>query len=196
MRMFNTPRLILWAIVMALVTTALATNAQAGFFSFSHKDTSGMKGKTLYTQENMYSLKGKVVTWVNYHVDTLIPVNTPVVINYVGGSSMSFTIKATGQKLRLKNSRHSGLDGEAWTKRHFGPNRVDLHKFSRLEQEAIAAAEVRKGMSKAAVLVAYGYPPAHRTPSLKANRWLYWINRWNKVAVVFDDYGHVTQIIN
>ena len=31
-----------------------------------------------------------------------------------------------------------------------------------------------------------GYPPAHRTPSLDANEWYYWRNRWKQFVVVFD----------
>lgn len=188
-------RLIVLTILMAMVGAGCTTTGGLGFAERMHPNA--LDGKTLYTQVNMYSLKGKVVTWVNYHVDTLIPVNTPVVIDGIGDSSMIFTIKATGQKLQLKNrEKYSKLNGEAWTKRHFGFHRVDLRRFSRAEREAIAAAQVRVGMSKASVLVAYGYPPAHRTPSLKDKRWLYWINRWNKVAVVFDSRGRVAQVIN
>jgi len=148
---------------------------------------SDLEGQTLFTQVNIYSLKGKVVTWVNYHVDALIPVNSKVLIERISSSGVVFTVEKTGQRLKLKNkSRHSGLSGEEWANKHFSAKKVNLSKFSKSERQAIKIAKVKKGMSKKAVLVAYGYPPAHKTPSLEASQWLYWITRWNKIIVTFD----------
>jgi len=78
------------------------------------------------------------------------------------------------------------LSGEDWANKHFGLKKVNLSEFSKLERNAIAMAEVKKGMSKKAVLAAYGYPPAHKTPSLEGSKWLYWITRWNKIVVTFE----------
>ena len=151
------------------------------------------EGETRYTQVNMYSLKGKQLTWVNYKVDTLIPVNTEVLVKTSRWAGASIIIKATGQKLEFKNrERHSGLTDEAWAAKHFGSHKVDLSQFAKLEREAINLAQVEIGMSKKAVIVARGYPPAHRTPSLEAPEWLYWQNRWNKKAVRFDSNGKVS----
>ncbi|OIO74040.1 MAG: hypothetical protein AUJ57_03240 [Zetaproteobacteria bacterium CG1_02_53_45] len=155
----------------------------------------GLKGKTLYTQVNIYSLKGKSVTWVNYQVDSLIPVNTEVTVNYARKSGLAFTIKKTGQKLELNNKkRHSGLDDIAWANKHLGEEMVDLSKFTDFERDAIHAAQVKTGMSRDAVIVSRGYPPAHKTPDLNASEWLYWHNRWNKMAVTFDADGKVSGI--
>lgn len=154
-------------------------------------------GRVLYTQVNIHSLKGKTVTWVNYQVESLIPVNTEVTIDAISGSKITFTINETGQQLKLKNKqRRSGMDGLAWAKKHFGPRRVALGKFTRNERDAIERATARKGISKDAVITALGYPPAHQTPSLKNNYWLYWRNRWDKFGVNFDKAGKVTQIKN
>jgi hypothetical protein len=45
---------------------------------------------------------------------------------------------------------------------------------------------VEPGMTKAEVLMAIGYPPAHRTPSLESPIWTYWRNRWETFMVYFD----------
>ena len=45
---------------------------------------------------------------------------------------------------------------------------------------------VEPGMTKAEVLMALGYPPAHRTPSLEQPIWTYWRNRWDVFMVYFD----------
>jgi len=154
---------------------------------------SDMKGKELYTQVNMYALKGNV-TWVNYSAGALIPVNTVVVVRKVYGGA-TYTLKETGQKLKLKNRKNrSGLTNQQWSEKHFAETKVDLSKFSKLEQDAIASGMVKIGMSKDAVIVSRGYPPAHKTPSLNLPQWRYWKTRFNTIAVSFDSNNKVSRI--
>jgi hypothetical protein len=42
------------------------------------------------------------------------------------------------------------------------------------------------GMTRAEVLMAIGYPPAHRTPSLDASPWRYWVDPSDTFDVYFD----------
>lgn len=63
--------------------------------------------------------------------------------------------------------------------RSFGENPVDLSRFSTEEQAAIRAGRVEPGLSKEAVIVARGYPPAHKTPDLESDDWHYWNGRFN-----------------
>lgn len=72
-------------------------------------------------------------------------------------------------------------------KRTFASTKVSLEQFTELERKAIRAGEVKAGMSKAAVIVAIGYPPKHRTASLESDSWRYWQNRFNTFVVVFKD---------
>jgi hypothetical protein len=51
---------------------------------------------------------------------------------------------------------------------------------------AIEHAQVVPGMTRDEVLMAIGYPPAHRTPSLESSTWTYWANRWESFMVNFD----------
>ena len=41
-------------------------------------------------------------------------------------------------------------------------------------------------MTKQQVIMALGYPPAHRTPSIDGPMWTYWANRWATFEVYFD----------
>ena len=56
------------------------------------------------------------------------------------------------------------------------------NKFAKQIEQGL----VEPGMSKAEVLMALGYPPAHRTPSLEQPIWTYWRNRWDVFMVYFD----------
>lgn len=159
------------------------------------KGSESFTGIKLYTQVNTWSIKSKVLTWANYHVDSIMPVNTEVVARKIAIDRVLFINEVTGRKMVLKNKpKRSGLDGLGWTMLHFGPEPVDLKVFTEDEREAIRMGNVRKGMSRDAVLVAFGYPPLQLTPDLKANTWVYWFNRRDKVWVRFNDDGIVSDV--
>ena len=61
------------------------------------------------------------------------------------------------------------------------------------DREGVERGKALVGMGKEAVVLAIGYPPPHVTPSLDANRWVYWKNRFNRMAVIFAD-GRVTAL--
>ena len=56
------------------------------------------------------------------------------------------------------------------------------NKFAKQIEQGI----VEPGMTKADVLLAIGYPPAHRTASIEQPIWTYWRNRWDVFMVYFD----------
>lgn len=56
------------------------------------------------------------------------------------------------------------------------------------EIQAIKLGTIVNGMSKKAVLVAYGYPPEHRTASTFSNYWIYWRNKFRTFRVCFDKH--------
>ena len=50
---------------------------------------------------------------------------------------------------------------------------------------AVRNGDMRKGMTKELVLLARGHPPAHETPSIEGDRWVYWSSRFVKLTIVF-----------
>ncbi len=184
---------------LAILLSALLFQGGCAMMTSTEDKTAAgkLEGKIVYTQVNIHSLKGKIVSWINYQIDSLVPVNTAVTIDEISGAKVVFTIKETGQTLHLKNkTKHSGMSGLDWANKHLGPSPVKLDKFTKSDQEAITLAKAQKGMPKDAVLISLGYPPAHKTPSLDSPTWTYWINKWNKLAVEFGDNGKVKQVIN
>ena len=61
-------------------------------------------------------------------------------------------------------------------------------------QEGIASGRAQVGMSREGVLLAMGRPPFHANPSLDVPEWMYWRNRFARVAVQFDDKGKVINV--
>ena len=53
------------------------------------------------------------------------------------------------------------------------------------EIEAIKEGVLVEGMSKRAVLMSYGYPAEHRTPSLRSKEWIYWMNKRRSKRICF-----------
>jgi hypothetical protein len=97
-----------------------------------------------------------------------------------------FTYK--GQRIILRNRvKYTGVGIDEIAKRYFSPKKVDLSKFSEKERRAIRVAQVIPGMSKKAVLIALGTPPAHVTPSTEMNQWRYWRTRWSTFFINFKD---------
>lgn len=160
-----------------------------------HTFASNPAGEVLYTQVNMHSLKGRVVTWANYRVDTLIPVNTSIIIKPHTGKKVYFAIEDTNIRLAFKNNITSGLTGKEWLAKHASKSQVNMDNFTPLEREGIKSATVLIGMRKSAVIVARGFPPCNLTTDLTSSTWTYWVNRSDKEKIRFID-DKVSQIIH
>jgi hypothetical protein len=61
------------------------------------------------------------------------------------------------------------------------------------EVNAIKSGEIVEGMSKRAVLCCYGPPPEHVTPSLDWPVWVYWMNKFKRKKVCFDENNLTTE---
>jgi hypothetical protein len=150
------------------------------------------EGDKAYTKCGMF-FEGGVHRTTNYQKGVFIPVNTEVVLGDYNSNSIVFTSSA-GVRLKIENvedfsgEKITGIYGRAFDK-----SKTDLSKFTKTECEHIAGGEVDVGMSKAAVIVAIGYAPKHKTPSLSSNAWRYWRNRFNTFIVRFND-DKVTKI--
>ncbi len=59
--------------------------------------------------------------------------------------------------------------------------------MTKAEISAIKSGVLIEGMSKGAVLVAYGPPPERGTISLEANKWTYWHGRFDSQNICFDE---------
>jgi len=150
----------------------------------------------VYTQRNMrYNVsRGKnIVEATNYQIGILIPVNSKVTLESIDTKQIIFDYN--GLKIILRNiPKYTGIGIAKLYARYFASQKVNLDKFTSLERKAIESAQAMKGISKEALLVALGYPPAHTTPSLKMNEWKYWQSRWSTFVVKFKD-DKVEQIV-
>lgn len=140
----------------------------------------------LYTQFSLMYEKN-VHRTTNYRKGVLLPVNSEVLLLKKTGKSIVVALEG-GQQLTIENiENYSGENIDGIFARTLSAQKVDLTPFSEMERNAIAAGEVKVGMSKKAVIVAIGYPPKHKTPSLQSNQWRYWRNRFGTFVVHFEN---------
>ena len=139
---------------------------------------------------------GDEVSDANYWVGETIPAGTPIKIESVKPHQV--TIVAGGKKLTLKHEY--GTKDESFEQYlqkifvRYDPRRR-IGELPDEVQSAIAKAKVERGMTREQVLLSLGYPPAHRTPSLKDLEWTYWYNHWVTYKVLFDQRGKVTAVV-
>lgn len=145
----------------------------------------------LYTAYNMWYEHPENVSSVNYHRGAMIPAGTPVSDARASARRIKFTTANGVFTIAYSEKYHPGMTAEAFK------NRMLTNKdFAQLtagmspaEIECIKTGTVQPGVSKACVLVAYGYPPEHVTPSLDQNMWMYWQDRFRRTAVNFNEAG-------
>ncbi len=151
-------------------------------------------GKTFYTTANIWYEHPKKNYSTNYHRGAILPVGTIAKIKKVRSKEIQFTDENGQPFIITFLKKHSSHEMTIWDyfdqyfseenpMREGGP----FHKLSKDEKDNIEMGEIAVGMSKNAVLMSYGYPPSHRTPSLKSNRWIYWITRFINRPVYFVD---------
>ena len=146
-----------------------------------------------YTQVTMQYEKGKYRT-SNYRKGTLLPVNTEVELLGFTRKAIKIKLLKANQDLLIENvAKHTGETPHQAFVKLFAKRPLDLRAFSKLERKKIKQGQVAKGMTKKAVLVAIGYPPITRTPTLEANEWTYWRNRFRTFIVYFKN-GKVSHI--
>jgi len=151
-----------------------------------------------YTAHNLWYEKPENISSINYATGTMIPAGTELSsIKVVGGLGrkpfIKLTTKEGGEEFRIyfKIKFHPGVTAKEFMKRMITDKPFEqLTKgLSAKEIEAIKEGRLVVGMSKEAVIMTRGYPPEHKTSSVKNDKWLFWENRFRKKAIHFDKEG-------
>ena len=149
--------------------------------------TSSLGDGEVYMQINLWAENGRPIPTTNYHKGERIPIGSKVKILASNASQITFSYN--GQTLILQKLKHTLVGMDTVKSRTFGTTDPLASKaFSELpeaQQNAVKTGQVIAGMPKAAVLMAYGYPPEHKTPSTGSDLWLYWLDKFRTQSVMF-----------
>lgn len=179
-----------WVRLVAVALALLALSSCAG----GGGSASGLDGGDgiYYTAVNIWWYKAKRIYSTNYHTGERIRVGTQVRVTGISNKAIDFQTM-DGKEYRIVYAeRHTRQTMQELFKQYFsktnemGPG-GKFQRFTAREQEAIKAGIVERGMSKPAVLMAYGYPPSHRTASLDSDIWIYFTGLYAEHKVHFEN---------
>ncbi len=169
--------------------------------------------KQLYTAYNIWILKESNMKCINFKTGKrIIFAGTPVSNvkkvyvaksggkekNMLGGSDSNeyykkirFNIEGQRRRIRIgfESRYHRGIKIDDYLERMFTEKTFEEQTAGMTEKEILAIKNgvLVAGMSKKAVLMSYGYPPAHKTPSIEDNDWYYWMNKREVKKICFDE---------
>ena len=153
----------------------------------------------LYTSYNLFYENPQRVFSINYKKGVFLPAGTAVENIRIQRSGryrqIAFTLKESNRTFHVNFTPkyHPGKSIQAFRDALFG-NRdfaALTEGLAPAEIDAIRRGELVTGMSKRAVLICYGPPPEHATPSLDTNTWIYWTSRLMRKLVAFGATGRV-----
>ena len=189
-------RVAFWPYCLLALSLSCAASTGGGQ---GQEGAAGAVTETAYTSVNIWMERPDAILSTNYHRGTIIPAGTAVVILRRRGDQIQFRTDAGAVYKLIHAKRHSTIDLEELFRRNFSKENVMAPngKFSRLsemEKRNVKAGKVALGMSKDAVLMAYGYPPSHRTASPSEDTWIYWRDRIMNFSVHFGPDGRVNSL--
>jgi hypothetical protein len=149
------------------------------------------KAPPKYLEYNVWFEDREKVPSANYQAGSLLPAGTEIERVLVLSDKVEFTVVSTKMdyEIEFNEKHHPGLPIEKFAERLVGGKGFDelTSAFTAEEVKAIKAGEIKPGMSRAAVLVAAGYPPENKTATLERDTWTYFANRFNSYKVEFKD---------
>jgi hypothetical protein len=168
-------------------SSASSTAFYGNFPSIAPPKIQPVVGKEYFTRFTFFEEKNEHVT-TNYSRGSIVPINTPVRLISMAGSQLVLKRGDTGQDVKVKNE-------DKYTKKSIAEiaslmlaeEKTPLEKLPETVAAAVRSGEMRKGMTKELVLMTRGYPPAHETPSIDGDRWVYWSSRFVKLTILFAD---------
>jgi len=181
--MFNTIKLnshfhkIILYIGTFLVLTLISTSASAII---------PQEGKSYFTKHNFMYEKGRHVA-TNYWRGNMVAINSKVKVIAIGGKTM--TLEHKGQIIKVLNvPKHTKRTIDEIADNMLSATPITISgKYAK----SIKFGEMRLGMTKEEVLKTRGYPPAHKTISTEADRWIYWSSRFVQRTLIFEN-GRLT----
>ena len=144
-----------------------------------------------YTKANIwYESTEKILPM--YHKGDMLPVGTKVKILRCSNSRIKFITDDDREFILVNAVKYSTIGLKEFLDQYFSETNVlsengPFYAFSQIEQENIKNGSITPGMSKEAVLMAYGYPPSHATHNISSNTWFYWKSKFKRLAVYFQN---------
>ena len=131
-------------------------------------------GKNYYTRYTIQYQNGRYRT-NNYRLGKILPFNSAVRFIKNDTNNIYVRILPSGEPLKIERVQKTGNDSlKATFEQLFTAKKVNLSIYFPRVLDSIESGSIEDGMSREMVILTLGYPPRSKTPSLNANRWVYW----------------------
>lgn len=181
---------------MVVIAVVLASGC-ASFKIMNNQGEDLVAAQGVYTLVNLHpdENRGRLYA-TNYQQAGLIPMCSRVFISEADDEVIKFENLDTKREYHYFYHKSAVIEFDQHLLKVFGKqcDKSKVTAMSKVDQEGIEEGVAKVGMTKDGVILAIGYPPMHRTPSLEANRWLYWKNRFGRMRVEFED-GLVSKVV-
>jgi hypothetical protein len=134
---------------------------------------------------------------INYQLSGRIPVCADITIRSVHSDKIAFLYQ--GERYHFDHdgyTQSTKIPFQQVFRTFFGPkcDSEKIKSLSDIDRDGIARGVPDIGMSRDGVYIAMGRPPFHANPDLNVSEWMYWRNRFGRIAVRFDSAGKVVAI--
>lgn len=144
-----------------------------------------VEGKTYFTRYNFWVEKERHVT-TNYSRGEMIPINTRATVESIGSKKMILNID--GRRITVVNVRkHTQRDTAEIASEMLSPISINMADIPESIRGDVKSGILRLGMTKEQALMTRGYPPRHKTPTIKASTWVYWSSKFVQLTIVFEN---------
>ena len=160
---------------------------QQDFPSIAPAKIDPVVGKDYFTRFTFHEEKNEYST-TNYSRGAIIPINTPVKLVSMSGTKMVLKRLDTNQEIKVVNEeKYTAKPITGIAAMMLAAEKTPLEKLPDEVANAVKNGDLRKGMTKELALMARGFPPAHETPSVDGDKWVYWSSRFVKLTVLFSN---------
>ena len=159
------------------------------------------KNDKVYTKYNLWYTDPGDISCLNIQSGSFIPVGTEIIPMYTKSGIFTDSIyfkDTAGREYRINyDTGHRLVPMRDYIAYTFTttPREELLKDVPEVIGSRVLRGEVMPGMNQKQVLLAYGPPPAIRTPDLRNESWIYWIGKDKTIRLVFRG-DKVTNIIN
>jgi len=146
---------------------------------------SAVEGNSYFTRYNIWVERERHVT-TNYSRGEMIPINTKVTLQLLGDKKMLLDID--GRTITVVNvKKHTQRSISDVASELLSPSQINLAAVPASIRGDVESGILRLGMDKEYALMARGYPPRHKTPTTKANTWVYWSSKFVQLTILFEN---------
>lgn len=140
---------------------------------------------------------GDWISDANWGQLPMIPAGTPIKVKEFGWNNRAYA-QIDGKPFRLGHDYGRAQESiQQWVGRLVVKSnpRAKIDRWPDKIRKAALAGKIVPGMTREQAIVAAGYPPTHRTPTLESSPWHLWFSRAGRYEVHFDDKGRVARIV-